>query len=135
MTWTVDTDFLRCNPLFFNNPWYDFVIIDTEKKNIFARLIFVFAIWIDDNPQILALIQPFDAYLGPTRRKDEELGLWRVGMRPRSSSEFIFIKSIIRGAVLVEDLESEKDNEYLVMDLIDQDMFLCCKEIYGGSVS
>lgn len=65
------------------------------KKNIFARLLFLFSIWIDKTPHILTLVLPFDAYLRPLHRKDEELGLWWVGMKPHASVEFIFVNSII----------------------------------------
>lgn len=129
VTWQVDTDLLRCNPLFFGKPHFDFIVVDTVKKKIFARLIYVFAIWIGDKPYPLALIQPFDAYMGPVWHKDKELGLWRVGMRLRSSSEFISIKSIIRGALLVRDFEEGKENEYIVMDVVDGDMFLHVEEM------
>lgn len=101
------------------------------KKNIFACLLFLFSIWIDKTPHILALVLPFDAYLGPLHHKDEELGLWRVGMKPRASVELIFVKSIIWGAILIVNRKSGKENEYFVMDLIDADMFLHCKEMWG----
>ena len=80
-------------------------------------------------PYTIALIQPYDAYLGPTRRTDKDLELLRVGMKPRASSEFISVLSIIRGAVLIQDFRLEKQNEFIVVDVIDSDMFLCVRNM------
>ena len=124
VTYQVETDFLCCSPQFFRKAHYNFVLVHTVKGNIFAQLIFVFAIWIEKKPYPIALIQPYDAYLGPPEYRDEDLGLFCVGMKPRSKSEFISVLSIVCGAILVPSFEEGKENEFLVMDSLDGDMFL-----------
>jgi hypothetical protein len=70
----------------------------------------------------VALIQPFDAYVGPARNKDHDLGLYRVRAKPRSQAEFIPAQSIIRGAYVVPTYE--RPDDYFVSDMIDSDWFL-----------
>ena len=43
------------------------------------------------------------------------------------SCEFIFVRSIVQGALLVEDFE--RSGDLLVIDTVDTDMFLCLKQI------
>ena len=73
----------------------------------------------------VALIQPFNEPI-PLRdqpKKDHDLGFLRV--RSCKSSEFIFIESIIRGALVATDSDtSRKYDERLVVDIVDTDMFL-----------
>ena len=73
------------------------------------------------------MVQPFDLYLGPSRRKDRDLGLSRLGKR--SSTEFVPLESIVRGALIVPDFDRE---QYLFMDLIDADIFIRVKELQGN---
>lgn len=134
MTWQVEMDYLHCSPNFFGKPCYDYAIVDTIKNGIFACILYIFSIWIDDKPYSIALIQAFDVYTGPIWHKDEELGLWHIGMKPRILSEFVFIGSIIQGSVLVQDFEDGRESEYIVMDLIDGDMFLWVKEMQNCSL-
>lgn len=128
-TWDVCVDFLRCNPKFFGHPRYDCVLIRTVDKFIFARLVLIFAIKIGGSYHPIALVRPFDAYLGPRRRKDKELGLYRVGMK--TSSEFVPLRSIVRGALLVPDFDEQCAGEFIVVDVIDSDMFLRVREMQG----
>ena len=123
------TDYLRCTPKFFGKPRYDCVLVQTVHKCIFARILFIFAIKLGSSYHAIVLIQPYDSYLGPRRRKDEELGLFRVGAKP--NSEFIPLRSIIRGALLVQDFDEEKSGEFIVVDVIDGDMFFRIKEMSG----
>ena len=83
--------------------------------------------FLDGKSYPTALIQPCDAKFGQFYSKDKDLGLIRVQAKSRLSSEFIPIKSIIRGAVLVPDFDKEDD--YIVMDVLDADMFLRAKKI------
>ncbi|PCH36191.1 hypothetical protein WOLCODRAFT_86299, partial [Wolfiporia cocos MD-104 SS10] len=41
-TWRTATDLLRCNPDFHGKPRYDYVLLKTTERPIFAQLIFVF---------------------------------------------------------------------------------------------
>ena len=119
-------DLLRCSPKFYRKPRYDFIIVDTVGGNIFARLICVFAIWVGGVGYPIAFVLPFDTYSGPAHicNKDKDLRLFRVRARSRTKAEFISVKSIIRGALLVQEFVQGRENEYLVMDVIDGDMFL-----------
>lgn len=76
----------------------------------------------------IALVHPFDAPLGLRLRKDKYLRIWRVRQRPALSSEFVFVQSIIRGALLVEDVGYP--GTHIVVDTIDSDMFVRVKELF-----
>jgi hypothetical protein len=79
----------------------------------------------------LALIHPYDVGIGVCHRQDLDLGLWQVQAKPQSSSEFIFVESIICGIALASDPEAV--NDYFIMDTIDTDMFLRIKALQGSS--
>jgi hypothetical protein len=72
----------------------------------------------------LAFIQPYDEPILPRDRpkKDDDLGLLRV--RSRKSSEFVFVESIVRGALLATDPDVHRKHDRLVIDTVDTDMFL-----------
>jgi len=70
----------------------------------------------------MVLIQPFDAPLGPHSIKEKDLNFLRFRPKPRASSEFIFVSSIVRGALAAKDFS--KHGDYLVMDTVDPDLFL-----------
>jgi len=89
-----------------------------------ARLIYLFVCHVGTTDFPLALIHPYDAGIGVHRRQDIDLGLWRVRAKPRASSEFISIRSIIRGAALARDPNLDTSNDYFVIHTIDADMFL-----------
>lgn len=57
------------------------------------------------------------------------MGIFRVSKRPRGKSEIISVKSIIRGALLVQDFQVGIENQFLVVDIIDGDMFLQVQEM------
>ena len=129
--WRLRRDLLRCNSKFFGSPRYDCVMIKTEHQPFFARLIYMFRCKVGGTELSLALIHPYDVGIGVRRRQDLDLELWRVRAKPRSSSEFIFVESVIRGAALASDPEAVGD--YFVMDTIDTDMFLRMKALQGSS--
>ena len=102
--WELTTDYLRCNPDFHGHPHYDCALIQyTPESTAFVHLIFIFTCEILDRPFQLALVQPFTARVGPLRQVDQDLTLTWVKAVPRSSSIFIPVHSIIRGAVLFSD--------------------------------
>ena len=127
--WQQRTDILQCNPNFRGNARFDCAIVQTTNGFIFAKLVFLFECTIEDTPYSFALIHPYDAAIGPRRQKDTDLGFYRVHAKPRQSSEFISVRSIVHGALLVEDFERAGD--HLVMDLVDSDMFLRLKAMYS----
>ena len=108
--------------------------MDTVGRDIFAQLLLVFTCFVNKTPYPLALIQPLDAPIHVQRRKDKDLGFIRVRAKPQQSSEFISVRSIIRGALLVEEFDQKGSGEFLVVDVVDGDMFLRLREKYQWSV-
>lgn len=132
VTWKESTDYLRCNPNFFRHPRYDSVIVQTVQGLIFARLVCLINCVIEGKSYPTALIQPCDAPVGRLYRKDIDLRMTRVRAKPRRNSEFVSVRTIIRGAVLVPDFD--KEDEYLVMDVLDADMFLRVRKMHNVNV-
>ncbi|KAG1888189.1 hypothetical protein F4604DRAFT_1877352 [Suillus subluteus] len=102
--WKTATDYLRCNPSFYGCEKRDCALIRTHDKdgndqNIFVRLLFMFKYVVD-----------------------WDLCFTHLRARPAALSEFISIHSIIRGALLVPDYDS--DTDFFVVDYMDTDMFL-----------
>ncbi|KII83174.1 hypothetical protein PLICRDRAFT_58549 [Plicaturopsis crispa FD-325 SS-3] len=124
--WCENTDYLRCNPLFYNKPRYDYVLVHTLNGPMFAQLLFIFTCIVDGNTYPNALVRPFDK-AGTHPRKDQDLGFYRFRARRRKACEFISVESIIRGALLAD---AEDSNEFLVIDVVDPDMFLRMKKMY-----
>lgn len=127
VSWQQDTDYLRCNPNFHGHSRYDFIIFRSANGPIFAKLLCLFSFTLGGSTYPLALVQAFDHNL-QRRRTDKELGLTRIRARSRAATEIISIETIIRGALIAKDME--KHDEYLVMDLIDADMFMRIKELH-----
>ncbi|KAG2145458.1 uncharacterized protein EDB93DRAFT_1241120 [Suillus bovinus] len=100
------TDYLRYSPMFHNAPRYDSVIIRTQDGMIF----------VEGTSHPMALIQSCDAPIQNQPLKDRLLGLWQVRVQPQHKSE---------GALLLEDRSQPGD--FLVVDSINTDMFLCMK--------
>ena len=100
--WRQATDHLRCSPQFHGHVRRDFVIIQTnDNRPLFAQLLFLFKCRAVNTEYSLALILPFDQHI-PIRERPKIEERYRLGRaRPRKSAEFIFTKSIIRGALLV----------------------------------
>ena len=116
-------DYLRCSPLFYHHPQYDFILFrTTDNEFTCVRLLFVFTCEVGGQTYPIALIQPYERHNSSNRRRDRDLGFYRYKAKPRAQSEFISTKSIIRGAVLADD--PEHIGEALLIDVIDTDMFL-----------
>ncbi|KAJ7440387.1 hypothetical protein FB451DRAFT_1344114 [Mycena latifolia] len=128
--WVDEADYLRCSPSFYNHPRYDVALIKTTAANIFVRLVYVFTCKVDDKIFPFALVQALDVGIGQRSAKDKALRFYRVRERHRQKCEFISVDSIIRGALLAPDFERKGD--YLVVDVVDADMFLRLKEMYPG---
>ncbi|KAG2108167.1 uncharacterized protein F5147DRAFT_745794 [Suillus discolor] len=116
--WCQHTDYLRCNPKFFGAPRFDCVFIQTTDKIIFGHLLFVFECTVEDRVFSLALIHSFDAPTGVCIQKDKHLNIF--------CAEFFSVRSIICGAFLVPD----GSHDYLVIDTVDTNMFLCVKALH-----
>ncbi|KAI5822710.1 hypothetical protein K523DRAFT_317926 [Schizophyllum commune Tattone D] len=121
--WRLTRDYLRCNPNFHHRPRYDCVLL-SRPDPIFARLLYVFTCTFDGKDYPIALVQAYDAPCGHVSKVDKELGLVRRRARPRQDTEFVSLHSIIRGAVMIQDLECQEGDEYLLYNYLDSDMFL-----------
>ncbi|KAG1865264.1 hypothetical protein F4604DRAFT_1881913 [Suillus subluteus] len=125
--WKQVTDHLRCNPQFHRLPWFNHALIQlTAEETIFVRLIFLFRCSISNFGSFeFALVQPYTARINGARRTDRFFKFTRVKAVPRASSIFVPLSSFIQGAVLVPDPDHQ--DEHLVVDHIDSDMFLRMK--------
>ena len=121
INWQDTTDYLCCNKSFFGHPRFDHVLVADESGSSFAQLLCLFKIQAGTHSHSLALTRTYGQTPGGTLRKDKELGLYRVRVK-LSPYKIIAIESIIRGAVLVEDVD--KPGDHFVVDTIDGDMFL-----------
>ncbi|KAG1884708.1 hypothetical protein F4604DRAFT_1676803 [Suillus subluteus] len=125
------TDYIRCSPMFHNAPRYDSLMIKTQDGTMFARLIFIFTCIVGDTNHRIALVQACDVAVQNRPLKDRHLGFWWVRVQPRHKSEFIFVDSIVRGALLIED--GSRPGDFLLVDSIDTDMFLCTQKLHYNS--
>ena len=121
VNWRDSVDYLRCNESFHHQPRYDHVLVATESGFFFAKLLSLFQLQTDTQSHSLALVQVYGKPSGSTRRKDNNLGLYRVRVKPNPYA-IIALDSIVRGALLVEDADIQGD--YFVVDTVDGDMFL-----------
>lgn len=131
--WRQETDILRCNPNFHNHSRYDCAIFNGSPCDFFGRLLFMFTCTVGNKQEPVALIQPYDPPSGGISEKDQDLGFYRLReRRTQQRTEFVSLKAVRRGALLVPDFE--KAGDYLVHDLVDSDMFLRMRDIKASSV-
>ncbi len=134
--WRITIDILRCSPSFNHRPCYDFVLVDTVDGPLFAQLVMVFECTVREKTFPLMLIRPFDQPTeGHSAQKDQDLGFYRVRTdMKKSEPRLVSIYSVIRGALLIEDSdfnpEDENAKEYLVVDVVDADMFLRMQSLH-----
>ena len=129
--WTTKTDFLRCNPKFWNHPRYDFAIANfPSQRQVFVHLVCLFTYQVGSSIHPLALVQALEKHprQGAIRGNDKKLSIYRWKMHARSRCEIIPVDSLVRGAVLVSDKNYADD--YFVIDTLDADMFLRVKALY-----
>lgn len=130
VTWRQDTDLLRCSPTFFKaGERYDSIIYhdfgDTYK---FGKLVFAFVCSLSNGERHpLLLVQPMTQV--NRRQMDTDLGLYPFKAEPRSQCRLIHLNSLVRGAVLYEDIS--RAEHYFAVDVIDSDMFLRLKTWFG----
>ena len=131
VTWEVDTNRLRCNPIFHGLPRYDAVVFNTHQGQVFAKLVYMFACKYNDKYYGIAYVQALDAPIGSRgRKKEADLGLYRLRARARNNCEFIAVETITRGALVVEN--PDQSNEYFVVDTTDPDMFVRMEELHSA---
>ncbi|KAK0475755.1 hypothetical protein IW261DRAFT_1422042 [Armillaria novae-zelandiae] len=123
----------ECSLDFYNHPRYDCVIVEGLEGHFFAETIMLFSCTIGGESFPLALVHPFNEPVGASNAKlDKDLGFYRVWARQRKNSTFVSIYNIIRGALLVEDYgfkSADGMKEYLVVDCVDDDLFLRMKSL------
>ena len=124
--WKPTTDHLRCNESFHGSERHDHVLVQLEDRNFFACLLHLFEVTVGKQSHALAYVKSYCRPSGPMRRKDKDLGLYRLQVKAKQY-EIIPLDSVVRGALLVPD--SDNPDEYLVVDTIDGDMFLQMKNL------
>jgi hypothetical protein len=124
--WKLTTDRLRCNKSFFGSERYDHVIVQTVDGHFFAQLLHLFRVTVGTESHALAYVASYCKPSGSIRRKDKDLGLYRLQLRAKPY-EIISLESVVRGALLVPDPDNSE--EYLVVDTVDSDMFLRMKSL------
>ncbi|GJF00634.1 hypothetical protein PsYK624_169280 [Phanerochaete sordida] len=132
-TWETSQDKLRCNPDFHKKgERYDSVLFrETEDTFTFARLICIFICKTDGHRLPMALVQPYDGAIATSdgrRPVDWDFQFHRVKLAERSDSRVIPLRAVERGALLTEDPDHE--DEYLVVDTVDTDMFLRIRKMH-----
>ncbi|KAK0475603.1 hypothetical protein EDD18DRAFT_1115974 [Armillaria luteobubalina] len=137
--WCFMTDILQCSPNFHNCPRYDFVLLKTDQGPMFAQLVLVFECVVHGTTYPLMLVRPFGEAVGPITQKDHDLGFYRVRNKIESDPLIISIYSVIRGTLLIEDVNNQGGRpvkDYFVVDMIDADMFLRMQKLsYVGKAT
>ncbi|KZT07868.1 uncharacterized protein LAESUDRAFT_713202 [Laetiporus sulphureus 93-53] len=133
-TWKQTTDYLLCSPDFHGHPRRDCVVLATDDpaKPVFGRLLLLFTYTVDNVKYPLALVEPFDGQGQHGQwwlKRDIDVGFYHLYSNPHIPSEIFSIYSIIRGALIVPDFT--KEGEYLIVDVVDADMFLRIKELFS----
>lgn len=131
VTWRETQDLLRCSSSFHGARRHDVVIFNHRSRIIFGELIYTFTYKFKGATCALALIQPFDSAVqltGARRIIDRDLGLCRLKEDPRINSIIVPLRSVIRGALVVRD--SSRLHDRLVVDTLDEDMFLRCINLF-----
>ena len=128
---SVQKDILRVNPQFHGRPRFDCVLIQAHQDDyIFARLLQVFTITYQTRRHSLALVLPFDNRIPLLNRgRDRDLRFTRVISRPRSTCVVIDVETIIRGALIVEDYGADLGNSFIIVDVVDADMWWRMKSV------
>ena len=122
--WRLSTDRLRCNKSFFGHERYDYALVKAEHSHFFVRLLHLFQVAVGAQLHGLAYVEVYCRPSGSMRRKDKDLGLYRLRLKA-SRYAVISLESLVRGALIVPD--SDNSEEYLVVDTVDTDMFLRMK--------
>ena len=128
--WKLKTDYLWCSPNFHGRVHYDCVIVHGVNHDFFAWLLFIFTYKLGEHDLPFALIQPFaDVHHQHKRcKKDQELCFHWLWAKNQGHSVFINLKSIFCGAFLVPALD--RQDEYIIVDVVDTDMFLQIQNMY-----
>ncbi|KAF9537262.1 hypothetical protein CPC08DRAFT_651813, partial [Agrocybe pediades] len=121
----IRTDILHIHPHFRGHPRYDHVLLRlSAQQYIFAQLLHVFSTRFEQDTYHLALVLPMDRSIPMlNRRRDTDLRFTRVCSRPRSEATVINTTMIVRGALLAPAFGSNTNGEYIVMEVVDDDLW------------
>ena len=112
-----------------------------QKDCILAQLLQVFGVVVNNAILYMAYILPMDAdpyevesinmaHAKLKQEIDKALRLTRIRSRPRAEATCISVESIIRGALVAEGFEeNQQKDEYLIIDVIDEDMWWRMKSV------
>ncbi|THU83800.1 hypothetical protein K435DRAFT_822896 [Dendrothele bispora CBS 962.96] len=114
---------------FHDQPRHDFVIFKTELGPVFAQLCYVFTCTIEDMIYPIALVHAYKR-ISRALQLDKDFGYLRL--RREKQSESISVRSIIRGAVVINASNEPTLYEVLLMDVLDSDMFLRINTYFPG---
>jgi hypothetical protein len=136
---TTATDFLRMNRNFHNQERYDSCLLNVDGTHaVFGQMVAVLGVIVDGEEHLVSIVLPYDRKLSEegnpalqrTRRyRDKDMRFHRVRSRRMKDAVVVFSETILRGALLVLDHTCPYDDELLVVDVVDQDMWLRMKEI------
>ena len=122
VNWKLSTDRLRCNKSFHGHERRDHVLVQSKDNNFFARLLRLFKFTVGEQSHALAYVEVYGTPPGQMRRKDKDLGLYRLQFKKQA---IISLDSLVHGALLVPDPKNL--GHCFVVDTIDADMFLRMK--------
>ncbi|KAF9044107.1 hypothetical protein BJ165DRAFT_1594751 [Panaeolus papilionaceus] len=127
VNWRLDMDILRVNPNFHGRARFDFAILNVDSQEqtaVIVQLLFLFQTTYDGRKYDLALVLPFDELLSRANRgRDTSLRLTRLHPRRRRAAVLVDVNAITRGALLAPD-PSSAENEMILVDLVDEDMWM-----------
>jgi hypothetical protein len=107
-------------------------VLVNAPKPFFAQLLYVFTCCVNESDYPIALVQPYEVVSRRNRPpQDKELGLLRIRREDSRKTEFISLRSVVRGA-LVTAADSGMVHDCFVVDVVDEDMFLQMKELFPG---
>ena len=121
--WRTYTDYLHCNPSFFG---HEHALVEEGGHHFFVHFLQFFQVSVGTQLHPLAYVETYCRPPGIMRRKDKDLGIYRLQLRARGN-QIISLESVVRGALIVSD--PDKPEEYLVVDTVDTDMFLQIKQL------
>lgn len=128
---------MNCN--FHDHERYDSCLINIDGTHmVFGKLISVLGVLVNGQEHLLSVVLPYDRKLQEQgdiqlqrskKRRDKDLRLHRVRARRMKDSVVMFAATILRGALLAPDHTCDAGDEYFVVDVVDQDMWLRMKQI------
>ncbi|KAH6895078.1 hypothetical protein BKA70DRAFT_1570479 [Coprinopsis sp. MPI-PUGE-AT-0042] len=134
---TLATDFLRMNRNFHSKERYDSCLLNVDDTRVvFGQMVAVLGVMVSNKEHLLAVVLPYDEKLSEQgdlalqrlrKQRDKDLRFHRLRARNMKKSTVVFAASILRGALLVSDYSCPHGDEYLVVDVVDQDMWLRMK--------